>query len=145
MGQEHSSDPEWTDGVKKGERAASDLHIARLSAHWQREHRKRARKFERELRKDSPQASSAERLLLGIAAHDLALSDLLGRSEVELAQRTFALINDVALSLTLARSLRQVVACREAATRRVQDVLQCVGVLRGQRKLEEMPRFRRVA
>lgn len=137
-------DADGSEDSPKKDTSVADAHIARLSAHWQREHRKRTKKFERELRKDSPQASAAERLLLGIAAHDLALSDLLGRSEVELGQRTLALLDNAALSLTLARSLRQVVACREAATRRMQDVLQCVGVLRGQRKLEEMPRLRRV-
>jgi len=120
--------------------------VARLSAGWQKEHEVETGKFERQLLLEHCQASVDEKILLHIAASDLALSSLLGECELQVAKRLRTLIDNASTSLSLARTLRQVVACRSAATDRIQQVLQSTAVLRGQRLMREKPHYlRRVA
>jgi hypothetical protein len=130
----------------KGEtEIASARHIAaELSASWRKAHEARAGEIEAALMKQRPEAEEDERLLLGLAAHDTALAQKLGEAEVQLAERLLALVDNVNLGLAIAKTLRQVVAVRDGAARRTQDLLQTAAVLRGQRKLAEIVPLRRV-
>ena len=105
----------------------------------------RKKSIKNELMKQYPDADAAERLVLRLVSHDVALAETLGRTEVELAHRALALVDNVAIGLALAKTLRQLSAVRGAATQRVQDLLQAARVLRGQRKLAEKPTLRSVA
>ena len=120
-------------------------HTARLSRVWQRQHALRKNSIKSELIEQYPDADAAERLVLGLVSHDVALAETLGRTEVQLAHRALVLVDNVAVGLAIARTLRQLSAVREAATHRVQDLLQAARVLRGQRNLSEKPTLRRVA
>lgn len=123
---------------------AARRHVEDLSASWRKAHEARAAEVEAELMKQHAQACADERLLLGLASHDLALAEKLGQTEIQLAERLLALVDNAPLGLALARTLRQIIAARDGATRRVQDLLQTAGTLRGQRKLAEVVPLRRV-
>lgn len=120
-------------------------HTAHLSHAWQRQHSLRKKSIKDELLKQYPDADAAERLVLGLVSHDVALAETLGRTEVQLAHRALALVDNVAIGMAIAKTLRQLSAVREATTQRVQDLLQAARVLRGQRKLADRPPLRRVA
>jgi hypothetical protein len=120
-------------------------HVARLSSDWHKQHDERKKTIKAELMKQHPNADAAERLLLGLVSHDVALAETLGDTEVQLVHRSLALVDNLAVGLALAKTLKQVSLVREAATRRVQDLLQTARVLSGQRKLAEKPALRRVA
>jgi len=119
--------------------------VAKLTASWQRAHDARTKEIRAELTKQHPDSQATEVLLHSLVAHDIALTETLGRAENQLAQRLAVLPDRPAIALALARTLRQVVAAREGASRRVQALLETTGVLRGQRKLAEKPALRRVA
>jgi hypothetical protein len=120
-------------------------HVDRFSSEWREQHGARKKAIETELMKQYADADAAERLLLGLVSHDVALAETLGDSEVQLAHRALALVDNVNVGLALAKTLKQVSLVREAATRRVQDLLQTARILAGQRKLAEKPALRRVA
>lgn len=117
--------------------------VALLSARWEKEHAKRAAEVEAELVKQRSKPSAEERLLLRLAAHDIALADALGRAETQLAERTLALVDNVKVALSLARTLKEVTACRTEASRRIEQLLQTAGVIRGQQRLAEVVPLRR--
>ena len=125
--------------------AETTKHIAALSAHWQTEHAGRTRQIEKQLLKERGQATADERLLVALAAHDCALAELLGQSELQLAKRLRALVDNVKVGVQLARTLKEVSTCRESATRRLQSLLQAAAVLRGQRRLANVVPLRKVA
>jgi hypothetical protein len=142
MAKTHDMDPTTKDEKRA---AAARRHTANLSVAWQVAHDERVREIEAQLLNERVQASAGERLLLRLAAHDAALTDKLAKTELQLAERMLALIDNVQVGASLARTLRQVVACRAVATRRLQELLETAGVLRGQRKLAEVTPLRRVA
>ena len=116
----------------RGEREA---HVDALNRHWRSAHRKRARAVEKQLTNNYPDASPMDRLLIGIAAHDVAVAEVLGDAQLLLAKRTQALIDDHRLVHELARALDQVTSCRNAATRRVEELSQTLSTTRAQRAL----------
>lgn len=130
---------------KETPQQATKRAVDELSATWREAHEARTAEIEAELLKDRADTSADERLLLRAAARDAALGEKLGQTEQQLADRALALIDNVAVGLQLARTLRQVVACHDVATRRLQALLETVGVLRGQRRLAATAPLRRVA
>lgn len=126
---------------------SADEALAALSKRWRREHERAARRQQKALLADAPAASAAERTVIGAAAKDLALAETLWRSQVELASRVNALIDSPKAVLLLARALREVTACRSAATTRAEQLLLAVGTLAAQRQLsnpDKRPALRRV-
>lgn len=119
--------------------------VAKLTASWEKSHEARTNEIRAELMKQHPDAQATEVLLHGLVAHDIGLAETLGRAENQPAQRLAGLPDRPAIALALARTLRQVVAARDGATRRVQVLLETAGVIRGQRKLSEKRALRRVA
>lgn len=119
--------------------------VAKLSDGWQKEHEVEAKKIEEQLLHQYHQTSADETLLLRIAAHDVALTTTLGECELQISRRLRVMVDNAAVGLSLARTLRQVVVCRSAAVERVQQLFQTVGVLRGQRRISETPKLRRVS
>ena len=144
---ESDIDPERLCDIEKKRRAEDETtkHIAALSARWQGEHAGRTRQIEKQLLKERGQTNADERLLVALAAHDCALAELLGRTELQLAKRLLALLDNVKLGVQLARTLKEVSMCRESATRRLQSLLQTANVLRGQRRLANVIPLRKVA
>lgn len=136
-------DPARRDELEPADTKARDHAVARLCAKWQRAHIKRTKQIEELLLKERPKAAADERLVLGLVAHDVALAEILGRTEVQIAERVLALVNDVKVAVALAKTLREVTACRTAASGRVEQLLQTAGVLRGQRQLAEVVPLRR--
>jgi hypothetical protein len=149
MTNSHVSNEDWDqeEMAKQQQSQANETirFVARLSDDWQKEHEVKTKKVEEQLLQQYRQASADETVLLHIAAHDAVLSSLLAESETQVAKRLRVMIDNAAVGLALARTLRQVVACRTAATDRIQQVLQTVGVLRGQRRVRESATLRRVA
>jgi hypothetical protein len=123
----------------------SRSHADELSEQWREQHATRVAELSDELMKQHSTAERDEQLLLDLVAHDVALAQELGEVELQLAKRMLALIDDVAVGLKIAKTLKQVSACREGTTRRLQEVLQTVRVLEGQRRLARTHAFRRVA
>lgn len=120
-------------------------YVSRLNDEWLKTHGKRVKAIEADLLKDSPRSTAVETMLLRLIAHDVALAELLGRSELLIAQRTLAFVDNVKNCLALAKALKQVATCREVTTRRMQELMQAFGVVRGQRRLRESVPLRRVA
>ena len=140
-----SWDPAHLAHNKKAEADDAARFVAKLSAEWQKDHERNARKTEEQLLANRQQASPEERLLLKMAAHDTTLAELLGECEVQLAKRIQVLIDDVATVLKVTRTLKQVITCRTATAQRARETMLAANVLRGQRRLSETPHLRRVA
>ena len=140
---------EWDVAAKQKqdeEREAENIRYAiKKGKEWQREHSRRARAYESQLLKESPQASADEKLLLHLASHDAALCETLGEAEVQLCKRVTTLVDNPKVVCALARALHEVTACRSAAAKRVQELLESAGVIRGQRRITQSPTLRRVA
>ena len=148
MTNEDDSDSHWVDGGRawlERKRQKEQRHVNELSSDWTKKHRKRCSVIETDLVKERGNVSADEKLLLGLASHDIALSEILARTELQLAQRSLALVDNVTVGLMLARTLRQIGVCREGAARRARDLLQAAGVIRGQRKLAEVVPLRRAS
>lgn len=128
----------------KASQPAEDA-VAALSAMWKKTHDARVAEIEAGLLKQRGDASPDERLLLRLSAHDAALCEKLGQAEQQLGDRILALIDNAAVGLALARTLKQVTSVRELTTRRMQGLLETAGVVRGQRKLAEITPLRRVS
>lgn len=141
------AESDYTNSCASDGTAAADArrYTEELSASWKKAHEARSAEIQSELMKQHADAGADERLLLGLASHDVALAETLGRAETQLAERLLLLIDNVKLGLALAKTLKQVVACRDGATGRAQDLLQTAGVIRGQQKLVATQPLRRVA
>jgi len=135
----------WIGETKPRDTRETDAAVAQLSTEWQAQHKKRSARIERELRKQHPNAGADECMLVQLTAHDVALAEVLGETQTQLAHRIHAMIDNPKVALALAKSLREVTSCRNSATRRVEELLATAGVLRGQRKLAEVVPLRRVA
>jgi hypothetical protein len=128
------------------EREAENIRYAiKKGKEWQKEHSKRARAYESELLKQSPQASADEKMLLNLASNDAALCEALSEVEVQLCKRAAMLVDSAKIVCALARALHEVTLCRSAAAKRVQELLESAGVLRGQRRIAQSPTLRRVS
>lgn len=126
----------------------TDAAIAALSKRWQKSHERDARKREKALLKDAPGARADERAILAAAARDLSLGEDLMRAQAQLCARMNALIDSPKAVLTLAKALREVIACRSATTSRAEQLLLAASTVRVQRRLaniENKPPLRRVA
>lgn len=139
------------DGVDEEEQEPKsepgDQTIVALSKKWRREHERATRRQVKALIADAPNPSANERVALTAAAKDLVLGETLWRSQVELASRINVLLDNPKLVLLLAKTLREVTACRNSATSRAEQLLLAVGTLRAQRRLtnpEGKPHLRRV-
>lgn len=133
-------------GAKAAARKASARrHTDALSTKWRDEHAARTAALEKELMQERPGAKRDEQLLLHLSAHDAVLCDRLAEAELQLSERLVALVDNAAVSLTLAKALQRTIACREACARRLRDLLQASAVLRGQHKLASVTPIRRVA
>jgi hypothetical protein len=133
-------------GAKEAARkAAGRRHAEHLSATWREEHAKRTAALEKELLEEHCGAGRAERLLLHLASHDASLSDRLADTEVQLAERLAAMVDNASVALSLARALQRTIACRESCARRLRDLLQSAAVLRVQRKLTAKTPLKAVA
>lgn len=128
---------EWIDpGANAAARQESARHHTdHLSEKWREAHAKRTAALEKELLEEHCGADRAERLLLHLASHDASLSDRLGDTEIQLAERLAAMVDNASVALSLARALQRTIACRESCARRLRDLLQSAAVLRAQRKL----------
>jgi len=136
-------------GHQTCEATAEEVHVDALNRHWRAQHRKRTRAIVKQLAGAHPDASAVDRLLLGVAAHDLAVGELLADAQVLLASRVSAFV-DTPKSLSLvARALAEATSCRKTATARVEQLLQTVATMRAQRALStsqpKSPHLRRVA
>jgi hypothetical protein len=114
-----------------------------LFARWQQSHDDRTREIETALEVGG--STPDERFLSAVAAHELALAESLAKAQVGLAGRVCALLDNTKVATQLARALAEVTACRNASTRRAEEVLQAAGTLRAQRRLANLPPIRRVA
>ncbi|HWA24384.1 MAG TPA: hypothetical protein VG734_01825 [Lacunisphaera sp.] len=127
---------------------ATDESIARLSKSWRQQHEHDARKRLKTLLADAPNAQADERLLLNMAARDSSLASSLWRTQVQLAARVGVSLENPKQALQLARALKEVTACRNAITKRAEELALAVGTIRVQRQLANIhagPRLRRVA
>ena len=106
-----------------------------LNKHWQAKHRERDRAVKKRLLADYTAPSAADRVLLGLASHDTAIAELIGDAQVLLASRVVAFVDSPKLALALARALGEATSCRNAATQRVEALLQTVTTTRAQRDL----------
>lgn len=124
---------EDTARIAEEERCEADGAIGRLNAHWRKEHRRATRKLEKSLIDSHHGATSAEKVLLKLGAHDAALAELLSDAQLLLAKRLQTFVDSPTQVLALARALGQTTATRGAAARRVEELLQSVATLRAQR------------
>jgi hypothetical protein len=138
-------DAEKSEEQRQAQESDLDRHIAKLTAHWKKNHDGKVKEIEVELLHEYPKATADEKLLLHLTAHDVALAGILGETEAQVAQRLLALMDSVQSAVALAKILKQVVACREVVTRRVLELTQTANVLRGQRRMRETAPLRRVA
>jgi len=118
---------------------------AALNRQWTAAHAKRVAAIGAELVRAYPAPTQDERVLLGLAGHDMALAELVGNAQLLLARRVEALVDNPKVALQLARALQQVTACRNAASTRVEELLRAVNTTRVQRSLTQSPHLRRVA
>ena len=116
-------------------RAAAEAHVGALNNQWRTEHRKRTRVIERQLLKDYPQASAADKVLLALAGHDTAIAELLGDAQLLLAKRVVVSVDRPSTALALARALSETTSARSAAAERLAGLLQTVATARVQRDL----------
>jgi hypothetical protein len=136
-----------TPAADSGEQPPDDP-IAALSKHWCKEHERDVRRRQKQLLKDAPGARASESAVLSAAARDLSLAEELWRAQAQLASRIGALIDQPKTVLMLARALREVTGCRNAATSRAEGLLLAAGTLRAQQRLantEGKSGLRRVA
>ncbi len=146
---ENSPDNEWDPEflAEQAEKEKSDTarYVSHLNDEMLKKHGRRTKSIEAELLEASPRASTEEKMLLRLLAHDTAIAELLGKSELLITERVLLFVDDVKNCVALARALKQVTMCREVTTRRIQVLSQTVGVMRGQRRLCDSVPLRRVA
>jgi hypothetical protein len=118
-------------------RAELEAHLASLNRQWAAVHRKRARATNKQFLSAFPNATAVDKVLVRLAAHDTAIAELLGEAQVLLASRVVALLNNPKLVLTLTRGLSETTSCRNAAARRVEELLGTVTTMCAQRALVE--------
>jgi hypothetical protein len=127
----------------------SGAHIQELNSLWRRAHQKRTRVLKRTLLSDHKDASKVDEVLAGLAAHEIAIAEALGDSQVLLAGRLTAFVDAPQSLMTVARAISEVTASRNATTRRAAELLQTAATLRAQRALlptkHNSPHLRRVA
>lgn len=102
---------------QKGQRAA--LHA--LSQRWGEQHAQRVTELSRELGTDSLDAGADERLIHRLAATSTAVSEMLGRAQLQLAERLERFVDDPKALLVVARSLREVTTTQAATMRSIQE------------------------
>ena len=144
ISQEYAWDTDKAAKQRQKQEAETIKYVTKMSEGWQKTHDSRTKEYESELLKEHSHASADEKLLLHLIAGDAAIAELFGKSELQVAQRLLVKVDDVRTALALSKVLRQVVACREVAARRIQELTQAVGVVRGQRRLSQIPHLRRV-
>ena len=96
-------------------------------------HVERGRQARAQLATLSPDAAADERLLLELAAEEVALVDALQLASGRLAGQLIEVLPDSKSLLMTSKALREVVATQCALTRRIEGVLGAASTLRGQR------------
>lgn len=132
-------------GASEGSESQRERDVAEISEQWRDAHRDRARAVDAELSRAHAHAAGDERLLLRLAADDVALAETLTEAVAQLAHRLLAVIDNPRTSVVLAKALKEVSVCRTSAVRRAQELLQTAGTLRAQRRLVGATHLRSVA
>jgi hypothetical protein len=106
-----------------------------LSARWGETHSKRVDELARELCTGSPDAGSDERLIHRLAATSTAVSEMLGRAQLQLAERLERFVDNPKALLIVAKSLREVTSTQSSTLRSVQELLSAAATVRAQRRM----------
>jgi hypothetical protein len=106
-----------------------------LSQRWGQKHADRVAELAQELGAGSPDAGADEQLIHRLAATSAAVSEILCRAQLQLAERLERFVDEPKALLIVARSLREVTTTQIATMRSVQELLSAAGTLRAQRRL----------
>jgi hypothetical protein len=106
-----------------------------LSARWGEEHLKRIDELAKELSTGTPDAGADERLIHRLAATSTAVSEMLGRAQLQLAERLERFVDDPKALLIVAKSLREVTTTQSSTLRSVEELLAAAATVRAQRRL----------
>ncbi len=102
---------------------------------WETAHQQRIVQLTAELLRDSPHAADDEKLLVRLAAAEVALFERLEVLELQLAERAVLMVDQPTHVLRLTAALKDAVAVSGALGRRVESLLGTASVLRAQREL----------
>ena len=107
--------------------------VAELSERWGERHAARVRELTDELALTDPEALADERLVQRLAANSAAVSEILGRAQLQLAERLERFVDAPKSFLALARSLKEVTTTQNSTMRTVQELLSALSTVRTQR------------
>lgn len=119
------------DPARRGRQRA----LAEKSKEWSVAHDARVAEFERELSSDANDVGRDHQLLVHLAAHEAALAERLAHVQVQLLERVNLVIDNAALVLKVAKTLREMTVVSGAVGRRVESLLSTASVIRAQRAL----------
>jgi hypothetical protein len=109
--------------------------LQHLSQRWGQKHAERVAELARELAAGSPDAGADERLIHRLAATSTAVSEMLGRAQLQLAERLERFVDDPKALLVVAKSLREVTTTQASTLRSLQELLTAAATVRSQRRL----------
>lgn len=121
--------------AQEAEQRAQQKTLRGLSARWGKEHAQRVDVLTKELLSVSTDAPADETMLLRTAATTSAVSEILGRAQLQLATRVEQLLDQPKLLVAVARSLKEVTAVQAASTRSFQELLEAAATMRAQRSI----------
>lgn len=127
--------------IGRGRDAALEAELAqpralqRKAEEWARRHDDRVAQLQRELWADSGDVGRDHQLLVHLAAHEAALAERLAHVQVQLLERASLVVDNAALALKVAKTLREMTAVSGAIGRRVESLLGTASVIRAQRAL----------
>jgi len=107
----------------------------KLSERWGEKHALRVEALAKQLATSDPDVRADEQLIHRLAATSTAVSEMLGRAQLQLAERLEHFVDEPKALLIVARSLREVTTTQTATMRSIQELLSAAGTLRAQRRL----------
>lgn len=106
-----------------------------LSQRWGEKHAARVAELGRELGLGTSDIGADGRLVNQLAATSAAVAEMLGRAQLQLAERLERFVDDPKALLIVAKSLREVTTTQTSTLRSVQELLSAAATLRAQRRL----------
>lgn len=103
-----------------------------LTQRWGQKHAKRTDEVARDL---GSSVAASEHLLHRLAATSTVVSEMLGRAQLQLAERLERFVDDPKALLVVAKSLREVTTTQSSTLRSVQELLSAAATVGAQRKL----------
>lgn len=109
----------------------------KITEKWGEGHAARVSALTDELINDSASSGSKEHLIQRLAANSAAVAEIVGRAQLQLAERMERFVDNSKLFLALARSLKEATAVQSSTMRSVQELLSAAATIRSQRVINE--------